>query len=470
MRPYLDFVHPHLPVLEWIAAAYIRVVGASYLRLELLNEAAIYITSILAFTLGMRVGGRPVAAASAILYAFSSLVFRYHAWERECFVAPLVLGALILALDLATRRRGWRAVAIGVLLAFACAIKLTAAIPATVILLYIAIAERRLLYAIAIGICIAAALAILSAFCYWRYGFDFIFQVFFFHFMKGRDTTGRIALYPAVILDLLAPLAILGVIALGLQRAIDRTTAVVIAMAAAEYIFFGLLSPTAWGHNYLEALPYIAIVAAIGATRIIAAARDLIATETHRRVDWFWISGGGALIIVCLALLTPLVNENWLRGSVYGFGFVPRYEISELASVIDQATAPGATIIAPSFVCFEANRIELVRFPETYGVYREARAEYAKYGFLAARARMGNEDFFRLIDDTAHYWTSEIQDAVTHHKVKVVISDSPIQMMPIVAVPNSLLFKSGYRPVGRTAHFVVWMYGGSIEATPYELH
>ena len=40
------------------------------------------------------------------------------------------------------------------------------------------------------------------------------------------------------------------------------------------------------------------------------------------------------------------------------------------------ATKPDDEVIAPSFIAFEANRRELIRFPETYGVYREARAEY----------------------------------------------------------------------------------------------
>ena len=30
-------------------------------------------------------------------------------------------------------------------------------------------------------------------------------------------------------------------------------------------------------------------------------------------------------------------------------------------------------VIAPSFLCFEANRREFIRYPETYGVYREGK-------------------------------------------------------------------------------------------------
>lgn len=460
MRPYLDFVHPHLPMLEWIAGGYLKIFGASHFRIELLNEAAIYITSVMVFALGARAGGRRAGVASAILYAFSSLVFRYHVYERECFVAPIVMGAAIMILDGAASARFWRAMAVAALLALACSIKLTAVIPAAVILLFIAAAERRIPRAVEIGATIAAAIALLCAFCYWRYGYDFIFQTFLFHFMKGREIGGTAApIYPGQILDILAPLAILGAIRLAIARKINRATGLVLYLAGAEYLFFGVLSPTAWGHNYLEAIPFIAIVAGLGATRLARAVRDLVTSELHDPADWRWLLGGGALIIVCLAWLTPLVNENWLRGSVYGFGYVPRAEVAELATAIDRASAPGDQIIAPSFLCFEANRIELIRFPETYGVYREARAEFAKDGFVAARRKLGSADFFGLIAATSHYWTTQIHDAIAAHRVPVVISDSPVQLLPLVNVPPEFLASSGYHPILRTEHYTVWANG-----------
>ena len=91
MRPYLDFVHPHMPLLEWIAAGYIKLFGTSHLSIEILNEAAIFASSLLTYSLARRIAGRPTAILASILYAYSSLVFRYHAYERESFVAPLIL-------------------------------------------------------------------------------------------------------------------------------------------------------------------------------------------------------------------------------------------------------------------------------------------------------------------------------------------------------------------------------------------
>ena len=55
--------------------------------------------SILTYALGRRVAGRRVAIVASILYGYSSLVFRYHAYERECFVAPLLLVAVAGGID-----------------------------------------------------------------------------------------------------------------------------------------------------------------------------------------------------------------------------------------------------------------------------------------------------------------------------------------------------------------------------------
>ncbi len=461
LRPYLDFVHPHLPLLEWIAGAYLRLFGASHRSLEALNEAAIYLTSVLTYVLARRAAPERAAAMGAILYAFSSLVFRYHVYERECFVAPAVLIAALAALD--RDRSALRQCApIALALIFACAVKLTAGIACAVVLLYLAIGERRIARAIASGAAIVAGLTALTFICWRLYGFDFLFQTFLFHFLKGRDSTLNIAAYPAQILDALAPLLVLGCAAIAMAPAMfgRRGLALVLAMVAAEYAFHGLLSPTAWGHNYLEALPFIAILSGIGLDWLIAAIRGGNVTAPAAR-----IAGGTAVILVMLGWLTPLVNENWLHGSVYGFGFVPREEIAEIAAALDAASAPAEDVIAPAFICFEANRRELIRYPETYGVYRAALEEYERDGFSRAREHLGRADFFALIEQTAHFWMDPIRDAIRAGRVRAVIADSPVQLLPLVMPGPGFLAENGYRPALRTEHFTLWIRQGA-PATP----
>jgi hypothetical protein len=81
---------------------------------------------------------------------------------------------------------------------------------------------------------------------------------------------------------------------------------------------------------------------------------------------------------------------------------------------------------------------------------------YQRYGFRTARQRLGSANFFSLISDTAHYWTDPINDAVAKRRVKVVVSDSPIQLLPLVLVQPELLASSGYRPILHTQHYTVW--------------
>jgi hypothetical protein len=448
MRPYLDFVHPHMPLLEWIAGCYLKLFGASHLSIEILNEAAIFATSLLTYALARRIAGRPTAIAASILYAYSSLVFRYHAYERESFVAPLiVLGALVTLDDTMPALR--QAAIVALIFFVASAIKLTAVIPFSVMLIFIAVAYRRIAGAVASGAVFALALAAFSALLYRLYGDEFIFQTFVFHFLKGHDTAGGIATYPRMILDVLAPAFVLGCWRIYTDRFFSRGMILVLAIVAAEYVFYGVLSPTAWGHNYLEPLPFIAIVAALGAMSLVRA------SWTAPR-QWNLLAGGAALFVVSLIWIAPLVNENWLHGAVYGFGFVPRAEISQLADGLRAASKPGDDVIAPSFVCFEAGRRELIRYPETYGVYREAKAEYDRDGFFAARHRLGTADFFQLISDTRHYWTDQMRDAIAGGKVSAVISDSPIQLLPLVLVPEDYLSSNGFRPTLTTDHFTLW--------------
>ncbi len=458
MRPYLDFVQPHMPLLEWIAAGYLKLFGASYLSIEFLNEAAIFATSILTYALARRAAGRPTAICASILYAYSSLVFRYHAYERECFVAPLILLAAIVALDdpMPAMRQ---AIFVALIFFVACAIKLTAVIAFPVMLIFIAVANRRVAAAVVSGVIFALALGGFAAILYQLYGNEFIFQTFVFHFLKGRDLGLNTALYPRVLLDVLAPLFVLGCWQIFANRIFNRGVILVLAIVATEYAFYGVLSPTAWGHNYLEAIPFIAIVAAIGLLALIHASR------TAPR-QWPSLAGGTALILISLAWIAPLINENWLHDSVYGFGFVPRAEISKVADALRAASKPTDDVIAPSFICFEANRRELIRYPETYGVYREAKADYDREGFFAARHRMGATDFFQLISDTRHYWTDEMRAAIASGKVSAVISDSPIQLLPLVLVPEDFLTSNGFRPTLITDHFTLWTRTPAPAATP----
>jgi 4-amino-4-deoxy-L-arabinose transferase-like glycosyltransferase len=447
LRPYLDFSHPQMPLLEWAGAAYIQVAGASHAAMEALNAAAIYATSVLIFFLGRRAVGSQGATAGAILFSCSSLVFRYHVWAREFFVTALVLAAALVVLEDTMRARrqvGWTAA----LLAAACGIKLTTAVPAAAIVLFIALVQRRPLRAAAAALATGALALGLFAFCYWRYGFEFVFQGFIFHFVKGADGAGAGPAYPATILDVLVPLFLLGVARLAATRPADRALVMVLALLVPSYLFYSLLSPTAWGHNYLEPLPCIAIVAGAGAVWLLEAYRG----------SWLKLGGGLALVAASLIWIAPLSGENSSRGSVYGFGFIPREELAQLAAALRAATGPEDEVIAPSFIAFEANRIQRVRYPENYGVMRRAEAQYLARGLRATRGDFGRRSFFDLINETSADWNDQIITGVAiGGPINAVILDSPIQLLPLVNASSAALLDRGFRPVLTTQHYTFWL-------------
>jgi len=445
LRPYLDFSHAQLPVLEWVAGAYVRAIGASELRMELLNGAAIYATSVLVFCLAQRALDRRAAIAAALLYSCSSLVFRYHVWAREYFVSVCVLAAVLLVVG--DRSRPWRTAVIVACLSLACAIKLTAAVSVGVIVVFIAVGVRQVSRAVTVAAGTSLALTALFCSAYWAYGFPFVFQTVLFHFFKGRDPSRSGLTYPAQLFDVLVPLAALGIAGLW-RRPLSPALSLVALAGGALYLFYGMLSPTAWGHNYLELLPFLAVLAGAGCVWLI---------DAYRR-SWGRFAAGVAVIAASLAWVAPLRNENAERDSVYGFGFVPRRELAELAGAVRAASRPDEEVIAPSFIAFEANRLPLVRYPENLGVMRATEAEYLAHGFLATRERYGTRSFFDVIDSTSAIWNDLVISGIAEEgPVNCIILDAAIQFIPLVNATPEALAARGFRARLRTAHYELWV-------------
>lgn len=456
LRPYLDFVHPHFPLLEYFSALYLTVFGASHVSIEILNEAAIYVTSLLTFKLSARVTTHRAATAAAILYATSSLVFRYHVYERECFIAPLLLWATILALDDEEAWSSWnrRIGFLAIALTAACLIKLTALVAVAALVVFVAVARHGWRDALAVAIAVSVAMLVATLICYGRFGSEFLFQTFIFHFMKGRTGFLSVMAYPLAILDIQIPLFVIGINAMRAKVRRHSGLLLILAMVAGEYLFFGFLSPTSWGHNYLEPLPFITILGGIGIDWLIGEAQ---------RSAWMPVAGWGVFILVSIFWIAPLENENWLQGSVYGFGFIPRDEVSRLGVALHDASRPDENVLAPAFLCFQANRRELIRFPETYGVLLEAELEYHRDGFWTARDRLGHENFFKLIADTSHFWRDQIIRSLQDGKLNVIIPDSPIQLLPLVVPPvmlpadfSQMLVDNHFTPALETDAFILW--------------
>ena len=146
--------------------------------------------------------------------------------------------------------------------------------------------RRRWRDAIILATAIGVAMIIATGFCYAMYGREFLFQTFIFHFMKGRTDLLSVMAYPLAILDIQLPLFVIGCIAARREVRTNSGLMLVLAMVAAEYLFFGILSPTSWAHNYLEALPFITIIGGIGVDWMIGQAQVRI--ERFATLAWGW--------------------------------------------------------------------------------------------------------------------------------------------------------------------------------------
>jgi hypothetical protein len=444
LRPYVDFDHAQLPLLEWVAAGYIRLVGASHVRMEIATAIGVYVTSVLVFFAGRRAAGGRAAMAASLLYAWHSLVFRYHVWAREIFVSALVLGAM---LALTSDRLRARFAVAGALLFLACTIKLTAVLAVAAICVFVAAGLRAPVRAAALGLGVAVALAGFVAICYWWYGEPFLYQALLFHFLKGVDPSGGPS-YLASLLDVLGPLAVLGVLYVVPRARWNPTLGLVACALLADLAFFAVFSPTAWGHNYLQTWPYVAIAAGAGVAWLL---------DAWQR-SWLRLAAGAALVGVCLVWVTPFTNEAALRRSRYGFGFMPRAELATMASALRNAARPEDEVIAPSFIAFEANRIQAIRYPESHGVMTAGDEMRRAYGFSAARQRFGSASFFDLINETSDIWLRQVGPALAAGgRVNAVIPDSTIQLLPLVNAAPDALSSLGFSVTERSEHFALWV-------------
>jgi len=453
-RPYLDFVHPHLPLLEFAVAAWLWLAGASHRSIELLSALALFGTSVLVLRLGTRAFGRRAGVLGACLFAWSSLGFRYHVFERESFAALALAAALLLAFR-SPRASAAASAAIGLCLWLAAAIKLTSLIPACAVLGHLAWGRGDARGALRAAAWLAGGLAASLLVCGAVYGSAFWLQIGLFHLSKGHYAAIAAPLYPARVLDLLAPLFACGALALARRRP-GAQALTLLAWVALGYAFYGFLSPTVWAHNFLELLPALAALAGHGAERVWCGLARVRGAAPRGPLPLARALAPALFTLACLAGPTPLRNESWERGAVYGFGYLARSEVTALADALREASSPDAAVVAPAFLCFEAGRRPLIRFPETYGVYRDAALRAERDGWLRAWRDTAAQGFFERIGSTARHWQQPLDAALRSGALPVLIPDSEQMLQAIVGPPPARLAQLGFRPALRSEHFVVW--------------
>ncbi|MDE3155398.1 MAG: glycosyltransferase family 39 protein [Acidobacteriota bacterium] len=467
--PYTGFALPHFPLLEGALAVLLRIFPASIRTAEAFTQAAAFTASLFIWRIGRRLGGRWCGAAAALVFAVSPIVFRYHVFEREVFlIVPVLAAAWLVLRDGGDEAAGAtrRGLATGALLAVAMAIKLTAASYAVAVFLFLLFARRRreaLACAASLVILMGTATIGLLA---W-FGMPFFVQVILFRLVHAGfpSWAGRFVEFLRSV-DLAFAAGVVGlVIVVVAGRA--RRWALPLLLLGAGFLLLVVLNPTFWAHDSVELLPWLALFAGVTVAAIADAwRRPADEAETIR------LSRGAAAVaaIVTLALLvfvTPVRHEGWGPGasSAYGFGYRDRSEIDQVAAFIRARTSPGERVAVPPILAFQANRPELVVYPELAGTMMQLQAQVTAQGWLRTwrQSDIGKKMFWDEVAASRDAWLPMLARAIEQHTVGAVVDFSPDDLFPVplIDVPAPTLRQYGYTPGLATTHYQVWVPAGT---------
>lgn len=461
--PYTTFPLPHFPLLEGMLAALFQVLPASIRTAEAFSQTAMFASSVLVWRLGRRLSGNAGGMAAAIVFATSPLLFRYHVFEREVFLIVPVLAACWLALGPAApdaRAESRRGAAEGLLLAAAMAIKLTAMSDVAAMLLFLLFVVRRRREAVVMLATAVALMAVATIICLALFGMPFLVQVVLFRLVHGgfhtlsgqwREWLGS--------LDLAFAAGAAGLTLLLVTRDARRWHAWALPLLNLGFgiLLLVVLNPTFWAHDSVELLPWFALLAGVLVQGVAAARR---ASSRHSRGAVVAALAGAAVLLM---FVTPLRHANWGPGaaSAYGFGYRDRAEIDRAASFVRTHTSPGEPVAMPPILAFQANRPELVVYPELAGTIMTLEREVKEKGILNAlrTTEVGQAMFWDEVNASREVWLPTLATAITHRQVGAVINFSPADLFPVplIDVPDAPLRASGYSPALVTEHYVVWI-------------
>lgn len=455
LLPYRDFPLPHPPLLEGMIAAIFLVAPVTVRSAEVFTQAFAFAGSALVFAVGRRLADTATGTSAALVFATSSLLFRYHLFEREVFVVVPTLAAVLVTLNRDESERPVRAMAAGVLIAAAMAIKLTAIAAGVAVVVYLAMDGRRrpaIAAAATAGVVAGAFAVILWA----RFGTDFVVQVLVFRAVHAAFPSLGVKLDEMrYTMDVSLALGAGGV-ALIVWRREARRWAAPLTQLAIGLVVLVLLNPTYWAHTGIELLPWLSLAAGYQLTAIVRA----LAPSARRRGPALACLGAS---VVLLMSVVPIRNLNWEAGdsSVYGFGYRDRNELETMGRSIRERSSPDALVAVPPILAFIANRREAVPYAEIAGTIDELTAAVRRGGYWSAvRAEAAHDlSFWESVEASRDRMEPALEAALAAHRVAVVINDSPDDLgaVPLVHLSQETLERNRYTLESVTAHYEAWI-------------
>jgi hypothetical protein len=446
LKPFIQTLTVHPPTLEYLLAFFYNIFGVSYRIAELLTGIVLFLSALLLFDSACRIFNNFVAIIVMLSFSLSSLLFRYHIFEREVFT--LFLSMFIFWMIIKLRKNLYTGILLGFISGIGFGIKFSGIFILFSILGYFLYQRNlRMLFFTIIGF-IISTLPIWGYFLL-KYKPHSYYQLILFHFHKGLGGNAWQRFLDLFIRDLNF-LWILGGSGLALSLFIrNRLLIYPLILFLLYTIFFLFISSTYWPHNMIDLLFPLSLANGISFYYLY----NFFKQPKKNIIPLIFISISG-IIFISLGNANPRYYN--------GLGYIKRNEFKQVVDFIQKQTPDKLPIYAPHYIANESHRFKVVDYEELIGPYfmmlkiiekkSESKDLYKKL------------DWYELVEKTLPLWRYDLNAMIKQRKVSCVVWDriSPewslmYNIDTLLENRYSFFSSAGYRIRFISPNYTVWL-------------
>lgn len=447
LKPFIDTICVHPPTIEYLLAGLYNLFGISYRVAEVLSAVIISLSTIFLFDIARRIFDKHIGLFVAATFSFSSLLFRYHIFEREVFTIAITI--FILWFITNKKLNTFYALIIGILAGFAFGIKFSGLFIIPAIIGYLLFErEYRVIFFAMIGFIITSA--VIYSYFLLTYKESAYYQLFLFHFFKGYDVSIGVRFLDTFVRDL-NYLWILGCSGILLSLFIPNRILIFPIIIFVEYtMFFIFISSTCWPHNMIDVLLPLSLGNGVGLFYL----------------NKFFIVPRKNLIPVILIVLSIFIFIfiGALRPVYYqGLGYISRNEVTKVAKFIRENTPERIPIHAPHYLANEAQRPKIIDYEELIGPYR-LMVSTIKNRTKNSEKTLHSNGWYELIEKTLPLWRNELNNAITEKKISCAVWDKVFPEWSLMYnidryLENkfNLFSNAGFKIMYNNNYYTVWL-------------
>ncbi len=445
LKPFLHTLTVHPPTIEYLLAFLYNIFGVSYRVAEFFTGIVVFISALLLFDCGRRIFNDFVALIVIICFSFSSLLFRYHIFEREIFT--LFLSISVFWLIIRMPKNFYIGFLPGLVSGLGFGVKFSGLFIFLSILGYFLYQRniRAVLFSL-LGFVITTGF--IWGYLLHAYKPHSYYQLILFHFYKGCGGPAGLRFLDLFIRDLNF-LWILGGSGLILSLFIPNRFLIYPLILFILYtIFFLFISSTYWPHNMIDLLFPLCLANGIGLYYIYNSFKE----PKKNIIPLIFIS-----IFGIISISIGCTNLSYYKG----FGYIKRDEFKQVIDFIQNNTSDKLPIYAPHYIANESERFKIVDYEELIGPY------FMMLKMIENKSEKNDLyqiDWYGLVEKTLPLWRYDLNERIKQRKVSCVVWDriSPewslmYNIDTLLENKHSFFYNAGYRIRYISSNYTVWL-------------